>query len=161
MPRTPSLGARQIAYAESSDDGEIELITIDPSFGSPSIPLRFARNPVDVTSNGDVYTAFDFRIVAPQALGDGTATQSKLEIDAVDRRMVEALRQITTPMTLVHQAVLISDPDTVIYGPWSYEIRGEQAYDALSLDLALTFEPVLEEQIPSKQLSPSRAPGLF
>jgi hypothetical protein len=88
-------------------------------------------------------------------------TQSKLEIDAVDRRMIEALRSITSPATLEHRTVLINDPDTLVHGAWNYEIRGQHSYDAVSLELTLTFEPVLEEQIPSKKLSPSRAPGLF
>lgn len=159
MPRNTPVVYREIAYAESSGDGELEVITIDHD--ALEEPLRFVRNPVSVVHGGQTYEPFEFKIKAPQLNVDGSVVQSTLSIDAVDLRMILALRSIATPASLVHTIVLASDPNTITNGPWRYEITGEQSYDAFRLELQLTFEPVLEEQCPWKRLSPSRAPGLF
>ena len=161
MPRSSSEEFLQIAYAESSGDGLIDLIVVSELDGTPYVPpLRFARNGEAVTSNGEVYEAFWFEIQAPELRADGSFTQSRLRIDAVDQRMVLALRNRTRPMLLVHTCVLISDPDAVTHGPWTYLVRGDQPWDPQTLELSLTFEPTLQEMVPWKRASPSRAPGL-
>ena len=159
MPRTTALGFRLIAYAESSGDGVLHLITIDhPSMGGE--PLRFVRNGEAIVSNGETYNPSWFEIVPPSLQADGGYSQSALQIDAVDQVMVAAVRELEGPATLEHSLILISAPNTQI-GPWNYEIRGEVNFNRLSMSLPLTFEPVLQEQCPYKRLSPGRAPGLF
>jgi hypothetical protein len=159
MPRASPVEYRRIAYVESTGDTVISLITIDhDTLGEP---LRFARNSTAVVHSGETYEPFDFDIKIPQITGDGTFTQTKLIIDTVDQRMVTALRSVTTPLSIEHKFVLLSDSDAITHGPFLYEVRGEQTYDAQRMELVLTFQPVLEEQCPWKRLSPSRAPGLY
>jgi hypothetical protein len=162
VPRSSPTEFLQISYAESAADGILHLIEIlHPSFGSPPVPVRFARNPVDVTHDGETYTAMAFDLLPPEIRGDGTFTEAKLRIDVVNRLMIDTLRNITTPATLTHFTVQISDPDAVMHGPWTYQVRGEQTFDRQTMFLALALAPVLDEELPWKRLSPARAPGLF
>ena len=159
MPRDAPESFQRIAYAESSSDGIIDLIEIDD--GVAVEPFRYARNGVDVVHDGDTYRAVEFEILPPELRGDGSFVQSKLKIDAVDQEVVNLIRNATAPMSLVHMCVLLSDPDAITHGPWSYQIRGDMVWSAEVMEMSLTFEPTLQEAIPWKRLSPSRAPGLF
>lgn len=162
MPRSSPLTFRQITYAQAAGDGIIHIIELSHAdFESAPDPIRLANYPVAVTHNSNAYAAFPFDIIMPEMREDGTFSEAKLRISAVNQQLVAVLRGVTTPVDVSHFTVFISDPDTVAHGPFPYEIRGAQSYNRQSLDLVLTFSPVLFEECPWKRLSPGRAPGLF
>jgi hypothetical protein len=95
---------------------QIFLVLLKISHTDLPSTLYFVNNNENVVSNGDIYEATAFRFTLPYKEGN-TIAPAQLIIDNVDRRVVEAVRSITTPADIEASIVLASDPDTYEYGP--------------------------------------------
>lgn len=96
--------------ADNSTDPLLYLLTIDHA--DLSEPIRWVADKVGIVSRGQSYVAYGFDFVPPGETEDGR-TPARLAIDNVDKRIVETIRAIATPPTLLIESVLRSDPDTV------------------------------------------------
>lgn len=85
-------------------------------------PMRFVRNTVDIVSRSNTFTAFPFDF-APPGEGEDGVTAARIVIDNIDRRIVETLRALATPPTVLVEIVLGSTPDTVREDFPPFEIR--------------------------------------
>lgn len=157
MPRNVSSIVRQAIYDQQTEKAFIALLTLDhPDLNSP---LRFSSDGVDTVSNGDTYVSFPFRISLPQESKD-TIPSVQLEIDNVSREIVSTIRDIDSNPTLEMEIVLSSDTDTVIAGPFPFELR-DVNYDALTVQGTLSNPALDETSFPTDSFDPANFPGLF
>ncbi|NNG04359.1 MAG: DUF1833 family protein [Inquilinus sp.] len=147
---------KQAAYAAETGEAPIVLLTIDHA--DLAAPIRVTSDAVDTASRGDTYVAFPFRVSLPDDTEE--AARARLEIDNVDRRIVEAVRSISSPPSVRLEVVLAGTPDLVEAGPFDFELE-ETRYDLLVVSGELAFEPVLDLAMPADSLSPGLFPGLF
>jgi hypothetical protein len=153
MPSAPAIAA---ANLETTDEVWLALIKIE----HPAIaqPIRVVNNTQEITSNGELYLAGAF-IISPPDDSAGVPSCS-IEIDNVDRAIVDAARAINTPATVTLSIILASSPNVIEGGPWSMSLI-EVSYDPKKVTGTLAYEDFLNEQYPSRTFNPARYPGLF
>lgn len=157
MPRPLSSRALDALHAPETAEVFLLLLTVDGAF--PDAPLRFVNNMEDITSRGALYLACPFELVLPEDFADRLATVS-LRVDNVDRRMVQAVRELGSPPAITLEVVLASAPDTLEAGPFAFTLRNVE-YDPLVLTGALKFEDILNERFPQHAVTPATVPGAF
>lgn len=157
MARNVSLAALQGALAQETNEVYLVLMEIDhSSFGSP---LRFVNNDADITSNGDLYTAFPFEVVLPDDVEDKEPLAS-LRITNVSRELIDEIRSIQSPPSMVLSVILESSPDIIEWGPLSLETRGV-TYDADYIVFRLAYSAFTREPFPYRTFNTIDFPGLF
>jgi len=155
--RSTSLTFRQAIYAQETDEVFIVLLEIDHAdFASP---IRVCNDSTDITSNGNVYTAYPFEIELPTD-EDGDVPQARLIIDNVDRSLTEAIRSIQSPPTVRIMVVLVSDPDTVEIDLPGF-VFTNISYDVMTITGTISIENFLNEPFPGDIFTPTQFPGLF
>lgn len=157
MARSLSSLAKQAVFAQET--GEVFLLLLTISHASLATPIRVVNNTQNITSNGNLYTAFPFTIVLP----DDTEEQPprmRLVIDNVDRQIVQAVRNMTSKPTITLDVVLASQPDTLEASFPGFSLRRTN-YDALTVEGDLNLEDVVLEPFPALSFTPQLAPGLF
>lgn len=133
------------------------LLTIAHDALVPS--LRFANNTVDVTSRGNLYLGWPFQLSLPGEYDDQLPTV-QLQIDNIDRRIMEGVRALTSAPTVTLEVVLASSLDTVEAGPFAFTLKAAD-YTALVVTGTLAFEDVVNESYPQHSFTPGKFPGLF
>jgi hypothetical protein len=156
MARTLSQTAIRSQNAQQTDEVWLVLLTIEHNNMPEAI--RVVNNTEDIVSRGLTYTAFPFDFELPNEDADNPATV-RLRIDNVDRRVVQAVRSITSPPMVTIDVVLASSPNTVEMTLTGMTMR-EISYDATSVSGQLQFETIYSEPV-TYTMTPSRFPGLF
>ncbi len=157
MPRQVSVAALQGALAQETNEVYLVILEVDhPDFGSP---LRFVNNDADITSNGDLYTAFPFEIRLPDDVEDKEPIAS-LRITNVSRELIDEIRSIASPPSMVVSVILESSPNTIEWGPLDLEARGV-TYDADNIVFNLAYSAFTREPFPYWAFDSVRFPGLF
>ena len=157
MARSLSTAARRAILAQETDEVFLILLTIDHA--DLDEPIRVCSDSRNLISRGEEYLAFPFSVSLPGE-HDDQLSRVQLTIDNVDRRIVEAVRTITSAPTVALEVVLASDPDTVEAGPFDFTLR-DVAYDALTVQGELSYEDLLNEAYPEGTFSPADFPGIF
>ena len=159
MPRSVSTAALQGALAQQTD--EIYLVLVEINHPSLMTPLRFVNNSDgdDVTSNGDVYTAYPFEMKMPDDQ-EGKEPTAEIRIDNVDRELMDEVRSITGELTMEISVVLQSTPDTIEWGPLDFEVRGV-TYDASNIIFRLSYSVFIREPFPYIAFDTTNFPGMF
>lgn len=157
MPRNLSATAKQALNAQETDQVFLMLVTI--SHPNLPLPLRFASNTQPVTSRGDTYLGWPFRVALPAEFDDQLPVV-QLQIDNVDRRIMEGIRLLTSAPGVTLEVVLASSPDTVEAGPFNFSLKAAD-YDSLVITGVLAFEDVLNEPYPAYTFTPAYFGGLF
>lgn len=157
MARNQSAAFRRAIYAAQTGEAAVVLLTI----GHPSLtdPIRVCSAGEDLVSRGATYQSYPFRIALPDE-ADEAPRSVTLEIDNVDRRIVEALRPLSDAMTVTMELVLASQPDVVDVGPYYLALR-DVRYDQLVVSGELQPEDLLNEPWPAHSYTPSWFPGVF
>lgn len=133
------------------------LVTVDhPSF---SPPMRVVDNGEDVTSRGNNFVAYPFKLSLPVIEGD-SAPEVKIEIDNVDRSILSGLRQDVTSASVTIELVTSTDPDTVEIAINDLKLRVTE-YDVLAITGTLMFDFPLNTGFIGERYTPATAPGLF
>jgi len=157
MARDIGLSVRRALFDQETAEAFLVLLTIDHS--TLSEPLRFVSDNQDVTSRGNTYKAFGFRIPMPSE-EDGSITEVQLTIDNVDRQVVETVRSLRSAPEVTMELVVSSDPDTVFAGPFPFELQSVD-WNAVQVTGTLGYPPVLDEPFPGDTFNPENHPGLF
>jgi hypothetical protein len=157
MPRALSIAARQAIFGPQTSEVFLPLITIAHAALSPS--LHFVSNTQDVTSRGNLYRGWPFQITLPGEFEDQQPVV-QIQIDNVDRLIMEGVRALTSAPTITLEVILASSPDTVEAGPFVFTLKAAD-YTALYITGTLAFEDVLNEPWPRFLFTPTVAPGLF
>ena len=156
MPRTTSATLRAAVLSQYTGEVFHALLVISHA---DITTLRFVANTENVTSNGNVYTAYPFDIRLPQERED-QPPQVPLIIDNVDRAIVDEIRTLSGPPDITLSMVLASDPDTVEYGPVAAKLRNVD-WNMGTITGDLQVEDFLNEGYPAYAFTPQTAPGLF
>ena len=143
------------AWSEATDL-PLVLLKIDHADINPAI--RVVNNTVDITSNGDIFTAFPFEITLPNNLEDAPP-RARLRIDNVSREIAEAIRDISTPADVTITVVRQDDFDTAEM-TWPAMRLTNVRWDALTVTGDLEFEDLTREPYPAHTFSPAEFPGL-
>lgn len=155
--RTMTPEALASLYNSRTDLAWLILVTIDHA--DLDAPLRLVNNTEDIVSNLNTYVHFPFEMSLPTEFDDRPPSVS-FRIDAVDQRIVQALRQLNSAPTVTLDIINTDDLDEVVMGPVEFELR-EARYDLMVIEGQLAFEPVLEEAYPGTRMTPSLFPGIF
>lgn len=110
------------------------LLTVtDPA---SAVVLRAVNNLEDVTSRGDVYTAFPFDLVLPPDTGDRPQNLN-LSVANVGQELIQVLRGQLAPPQVKLELVTSTAPDTVEKALDFFTVRNAE-YDALKITFTLS-----------------------
>jgi hypothetical protein len=157
MARTISNAAKQAIFAQQTSKVFLSILTIDHS--QLAQPIRVVNNRDNITSGGDLYQGYPFAFSLPDE-DEETLSKVELTITNVDRLLVESVRSIATPLSVVLEVILADTPDTIEVGPITFSMSQVQ-YDALKLTGTCNFQDLLNEPYPEGSYTPSNYPGLF
>lgn len=142
-------------FQSTTDEAFFWLLTIT----SADETLRVVNNMEDITSRGNVFTAYPFDISLP--VEDGSKQLSlTLTIDNVDQVLIEALRGFLEPPTMTLELVLSSDVDTVEKRIDFLRLANVE-YDQLQIRGQLQPNNVLSNAFPASNYDPAQFPSLF
>lgn len=156
MARTLSTTALASIHAESTSEVWLVLLTL--SHASLAAPIRVVNNTEDITSRGNLFTAFPFEIVLPGEQNDGPISAS-VRFDNVSREILYAVRGLTSSPSISLEVILASDPNTVELSFDGLLLRNVN-YSSGAIEGDLQFEMLYQEPI-TLTMTPSRFPGLF
>jgi len=120
MARIVSATAQQAVNAPQTN--QVFLVIVEITHTDLVTPLRFVNNNVDITSNGNVYTACAFNFTPP-ADEDGTIKNTQIIIDNVDRSITQVIRALVGPPSLSISIILADNPNDIEVGPWEFILR--------------------------------------
>lgn len=148
---------QQSAFAPETDEVYLVLLTIDEA--SLSSPIRVVNNNEDITSNGNLFTAFPFKAELPNSK-EGSATTAKLIIDNTSREIAEAIRTITSTATVLIQVIRAADPDTIEKTFAPFDLRNVK-WNASEVSGDLFTENLDSEPFPAGEFTPAGFPAIF
>lgn len=149
-----------VEAVNAQETGEVFLVLLTIDEDGLSSPIRVTSDSVTTTSNGDDYVPFPFEIELPEDTDEMSSTLARLRIDAVDRRVIEAIRSISGVPTVEIKIVLASDPDTVEVS-WPVFSLSNVRYGDTKVEGDLTLEVLDQEPYPGNKMDPGLFPGLF
>jgi hypothetical protein len=156
MPRQLSTRGAAAVTAENSSEVMLHLLEINHDMLAE--PIYVVNNFEDIVSNGNTYIAFPFDIALPDE--SDAPPQVQLQIDNVDRSIIQVLRGLATPATVTLKLVLASTPDTIEAGPFTLLLRNIE-FDNQTITGTLMPEDILNAPYPYQIFSPTTHPGLF
>ena len=160
MSRTVSSTLRTAMQAQETGEILLAITTIS----HPSIvggPLRVVNDLQDLTSNGNVYTAFPFEVTLPED-ADQALPHLRLVLDNIDRSMVTAIRSIPPRQapTIQVDLVLATSPNTIEVSFAGLSLR-EVSYDAFRVEGDLMLDEDDREPFPAESFTPQIVPAIF
>lgn len=144
------------ANVEQTD--EVWLILLEITHPSLVTPIRVVNNTQAITSNGNQYLASAFTLRLPDDVQG--LSYVELEIDNVDRVIVDTIRALATPPSVALSVVLADTPDSIEFGPHQMTVS-DVDYNASTVKGTLIYEDLLNEPFPGRSFDKSRYPGLF
>lgn len=174
MPAAPVL-SRDFAKASLASETE-EVIVFLVEFGHPSLaePIRLCSDmaeiygydeesgdPVYVTRHqGRPYFYAPFSYIPPGSPDEDSMPQARFVIANVDTRIIQAIRDIHSRLTVKTRVVYASDPDEIVSDIpllWVEEVD----YNAATITATLGFKHFLGELLPSRTFVPADFPALY
>lgn len=165
--RVLSLNFRKALFSQESGEVVIFLLTIThPSLASPILlstdpTARITSAPLVYgtvsRSQTFLYAGIDVSLPDEQ---DRTAPASKLTISNITRDIIPLARSVSTPPSVMIEAVLASALDTVEMS-WPALSMTNLNYDAMTLTFDLTMDALVTEPFPAGSFDPASFPGLF
>lgn len=155
--RDLSSSARSALF--SSDTSEVFLVLLEVSHAELAEPLRFVYNNEAVVMGGNTFFPAAFDFVLPDDV-EGRLSSARLSICNVDRRVVEAVRAISSPPSVRVWVVLAGNPEQVEVGPYDFYLLNVR-YDARTVSGELVVSSVCDRELPALRYSPYDFPALF
>lgn len=153
-----ALSAAAIVSQNEEATGQAWLLLLIIEHATLATPLRFVQNNENITSNGNLFVAWDFEIILPGEDPDNPDT-ARLTIGNIDPLIIRTLRAISSPPQITVQVVLSGTPDTV-EAEFSGLVLRNTPWDAGTISGDLAFEEILTEPV-ATTLTPAMFPGLF
>jgi hypothetical protein len=144
-------------YGQESGDPFLMLVTL--SHADFISTQRLCNNNVDIISRGNTYTAFPMKISLPMDDGE-TAREVKIDFDNVGRELIDEIRSITTPINVVIEMVLASNPSQVQISLEELQIKNI-SYNKSKISARLFMDSFLNTAMTSEQYTPQNFPGIF
>jgi len=163
MSRTLSSSARAALFAQQASAVFPILIEITHGVDGYANPLRIVNNTVDLTYDGNVYTAFPFSFDPPDQKEDGSIANARLSICAVDQQIAAVLRSTSTAPTVRAVAMFWDDGSgSVVFeevASWNFTLRNVTgSVDVITADLI--YEDRLDNAVPAGEFN-SHFPGII
>ena len=156
-PRALSPAAVRAHTAQETGEAFLMLVTIAHSDFAET--LYFVNDTVDLVSRGNTYRGWPFQVTLPEEREDSLPTV-QLQIDNVDRQIMQGIRALTTAPMVTLEVVLALSPDTVEAGPFHFTLRGVD-YTALVITGTLAPEDILNEPFMQYSFTPEWFAGLL
>ena len=147
----------QAVLQENTDHAFLFLLTLDHV--DLAQPIRLVNNIENITSRGNLYSAFPFELILPQDDGE-TLPEVIISMSNVTLELVADIRTLQGALDVTLEIVLGDSPDYVemaIVGMKTSSI----SYDAQRLQATCQVEDVLNLSFPQELYLPSNFPGLF
>lgn len=155
--RSLTLATRAALAAQETDDVFLILVALTHETMSPQY---FVNNTTDIVSQGIHYQAFPVDVLLPDDRDD-EISRVRLTIDNIDRRVVEAVRSISSPARITISVIRAAEPDVIIDGPIACILRNV-SIDALVISGDLwPHDDIQNEPIPQHAFTPANFPGMF
>lgn len=156
MPRTVSNDFWEQVTARGADTPYVWALEITHDALAP--PVRIARSPVDVVSNGETFFGSYFDISAPGETDE--TTRGSVTIQNVDQRIGQAIRKIKGRVRGRAMAWLESDPDT-LEQDFNFLSLMNFKVNALTVTAELWGHDLAGEPCPARRATPEAMPGLW
>lgn len=153
-------GLRNLLHQQEIEDPILPLVEINHS--SFASPIRVVLNTEDITSDGDLFTAWAFDIQLPDDKDD-EISQARLAVDNTNRIIGEYLEglAIDNDEALVTCWLIVaSQPDDRTLMFEDLTIQSTRADQTIS-SAVLADNPIGDELVPFYKFTPGTAPGLF
>ena len=141
----------------NTNEAFLFLLTITPADGGA--PIRVVNDLEDITSRGEVFTAYPFALSLPPDTGD-KQHELTLTIDNVDQAITEEVRRLEDPPSVKVELVLSGSPDTV-EKTVDFLRMDTVEYNALQVSAKLRPENMMARQFPSATYNPVEFRDLF
>lgn len=152
----------QAVFREVSRDVFLVLLTI--THDELADPIRVVNNNENITSRGDVYTAFPFNIQLPDQNEQGLVV-ARVTIDNISRDLVDLIRSFSEPPVIQIEVVHAPHVDSPGWDIVDLSLVPLQLvnveYDATTITGDLALENLVRESFPGGRFDPARWPGLF
>lgn len=157
MARSVSLAAMQAALAQET--AKVFLVLMEVDHADWGAPVRLVNNTENITSGGNVYTAFPFYAKMPDDLEDREPV-AEITVSNVTRELIDEVRNIHSGLTVALKVVLADTPSTIEWGPIEMDVRSI-SYNADSVTFLLGMQAFSREPFPYPAFTPNKFPGLF
>jgi len=142
--------------SQESNDPFLTLITLThDSFST----IRLVNNTKDVVSRTNTFTAFPFKIRFPVDDGE-TVREFSINFDNISLDLVDEIRSVTSPISIVIELILASMPDDVQITQDNLEIQTIQM-NKQSISAKIIVDDFLNVEMTGEKYEPSNFPGLF
>lgn len=142
---------------ETTDVALLWLLTVtDPA---SAVVLRAVNNLEDVTSRGDVYTAFPFDLVLPPDTGDRPQNLN-LTVANVGQELIQVLRGQLAPPQVKLELVTSASPDTVEKALDFFTVRNAE-YNAQVITFTLSPSNIFARSTCTATYSSDEFPALY
>jgi len=144
-------------FAQNSNDPFLTLVTL--SHETFAEDIRLVNNSKDVTSRGNVFSAFPMKIRLPVDDGE-TARDFSIEFDNASLELIEEIRSVTNKINVKLEMILASIPDDVQMAFDDLVIAGV-TYSAQRITAKIMLDSFLNVEMTSEKYTPSNFPGVF
>src|SRR5262245_22482677 len=157
--RSLSPGVYPAISGQHSSAAALWLLTI--THPTLSVPIRFVNNMVNVVSRGETFLACAFSPRLPDDIED-RLPELDIEIDNVDRRIVEAVQTLPSigPTSQFKAEIVWSTALDTPEISFTLKLR-RASWDALTVKASLSGNDELAEAFPGKSFTPAGFPGLY
>lgn len=124
-----------------------------------STTLHVVNNLEDVTSNGQVFTAFPFEVTLPPDDG-GTPQSLKVTTVNASRDLIEIIRGTLEPPTVKLDLITSNNP-SLIHKTIDFMQVGGVEYDALTVGFDLVSSSAFARKTQQHTYNQAEFPGLF
>lgn len=152
-----SAALKAMLHAEESGDALIVLVTI--SHADLAETLYVTSDSVNTVSRGTTFVPypFDLKLTVDSP---NEPPKASISISNVDKRIVESIRSITSPPTILIEIIRSVALDTVEVTYPNFELT-QADYDAMVVSGDLEMENFFNEPYPSATYVRSLFPGVF
>lgn len=151
---TISNAFRAAVLGFTSDEVAASLLTIS---GDGFETIRVCDNDSDITSNGELFKAWPFKLTLP---GDREgAPLARVTIANISQEIGEAIDTATPPIAITINLILASAPDAMEKTFVGLELRGVTR-DNLMIEGEIQSAQFVSEPYPFIRLTPGRFPGM-
>jgi len=154
-----TLSAEMIRAMAAQETGDAIILLLKLNHTDLSTPILVTSDTVDTIHLADTYQPFPFRITLPTNTADAPP-EMRLEIDNVDRTIIETLRTISGPPTVDLKIIRASAPDVVEAQFLGFILRDVTA-DVMQVSGRLARKDYGSEPFPAGRFTPAMFPGLF
>jgi len=146
----------QQAFLQETSQVYLVLLTISQA---DVTTLRVVNNNEAITSNGNLFTAFPFDIHLPD-MKENSPPRAQLTIDNTSREIAQAIRNMTSPATILIEVIRAADPDTIEKTYSVFTMRNVE-WNASRVTADLLLEDIEVEPFPVGEFNPAQFGGLF